>query len=37
MSTDLTQALIVIGLITAACAILSPLLVWLLRYHPEIP
>lgn len=37
MSTDLTQAWMVIGLIAAACAILSPLLVWLLSYQPETP
>lgn len=33
MSTDLIQALMVIGIITIACVILSPLLVWLLQDH----
>ena len=35
MSTDFTQAMEVIGLITMSCAIISPILVWLLSYQPE--
>ncbi len=35
MTTDFTQALEVIGLITLACAIISPILLWVLNYQPE--
>ena len=35
MTTDFTQALEVIGLIILACAIVSPILLWLLSYQPE--
>ncbi len=35
MSTDFTQALEVIGLISLACTIISPLLLWLFSYQPE--
>lgn len=35
MSSDFMQALAVIGLITVACTIVSPLLVWLLKDHTK--
>ncbi|EAZ89604.1 hypothetical protein CY0110_08556 [Crocosphaera chwakensis CCY0110] len=35
MSTDFTQALEVVGLISVACTIISPILIWLLSYQPE--
>ncbi len=35
MTTDFTQALEVIGLIALACAVISPILLWLLHYHAE--
>ncbi len=33
MNTDFTQALMVIGLISLACTIISPILLWLLSYN----
>ncbi len=35
MNTNFTQALEVIGLISVACIIISPILLWLLSYQPE--
>ncbi len=35
MSTDFTQALEVVGLISVACTIISPILIWLLSHQPE--
>ncbi|MDJ0845454.1 hypothetical protein [Crocosphaera sp.] len=42
MNTDFTQALMVIGLISLACTIISPILLWLLsdnevQSSPETP
>lgn len=35
MTTDLTHALLVISIISLACAILSPILVWILSHQTE--
>ncbi|MDJ0579416.1 hypothetical protein [Crocosphaera sp.] len=35
MNTDFSQGLEVIGLIILACAIISPILLWLLNYKSE--
>ncbi|ACK68661.1 hypothetical protein PCC7424_0191 [Gloeothece citriformis PCC 7424] len=36
MTTDLSDALLVIGIITLACTVLSPILVWILPQRSEI-